>query len=284
MRRYLWLLGLAGSFAAACGPSVNVQQERDALLQLDREWSQTTKDVDKFLSYFAPDASAYAPGMPIATGSESLRKMFTSMISLPGFALQWAPAKADVSAAGDLGYTAGTYEATMGGATERGKYVTVWKKQSDGQWKVSDDIFNADTAPRGPATQHVMVAPGAIKWGDGPPSLPPGARMAVVSGDPTQAQPFVIRAQLPAGYRIPTHWHPTDENVTVLSGTVALGMGETSNQSAMKDLSAGGYTAIPADMRHSFMAKTAATIQVNGVGPFAVNYVNPADDPRQQKK
>ena len=94
------------------------------------------------------------------------------------------------------------YNMTMGGAAEKGKYVTVWKKQSDGVWKVSDDIFNADAAPQGPAAQHVMVAPSAITWGDAPPSLPRGAKMAVVSGDPTQAQPFVIRAQMPAGCKI----------------------------------------------------------------------------------
>jgi len=284
MRRYLVVLGLLAGLSAACGSSVNVEQERDALLQRDREWSDSAKDLEKFLSFFAPDASIYPPGMPIATGAAAIRDSFTKMASMPGFSITWTPTKADVSANGDLGHTAGTYDLTMGGASEKGKYVTAWKKQSDGQWKVTDDIFNADAAPRAPAAPHVMVAPGALTWGDGPPSLPPGARMAVVSGDPTQAQPFVIRAQMPAGYKVAPHWHPTDENLTVLSGTVALGMGDTFDQSAMKDLSTGGFVAIPADMRHTFMTKTAATIQVHGIGPFAVNYVNPADDPSQKKK
>jgi ketosteroid isomerase-like protein len=283
MRRCAWLFVLLAPLSAACGSSINVDQERNALLERDREWSQSTKDTEKFVSFFAPDGSVYPPGMPITTGTAAIRDMFAKMSSAPGFSLTWTPAKADVSANGDLGYTAGTYDMTMGSAAEKGKYVTVWKKQSDGQWKVTDDIFNADAAPRGPAAQHVMIAPGAITWGDAPPSLPPGARMAVVSGDPTQAQPFVIRAQIPAGYKIAPHWHPTEENLTVLSGTVSLGMGETFDQPAMKDLSTGGFTAIPADMRHSFMAKTAATIQVHGMGPFAVNYVNSADDPRQKK-
>ena len=108
--------------------------------------------------------------------------------------------------------------------------------------------------------------------------------MAVVSGDPTQAQPFVIRAQMPAGYRIAPHWHPTDEHVTVLSGIVSLGMGEKFDQSALKDVPTGGYFVAPAEMRHFFMTRTAATIQVHGMGPFAVNYVNPADDPGRQTK
>jgi ketosteroid isomerase-like protein len=284
MRQYVWLAGAMALLAAACGPSANIEQERNTLLQRDREWSQTPKDLEKFISYFAPDASAYPQGMPIAKGTDSIRKTFTAMSSMPGFSIQWTPAKADVSSAGDIGYTAGTYEATMNGAAEKGKYVTVWKKQSDGQWKVSEDIFNADAAPNAPASQPVMVAAGAVTWGDAPPSLPPGSQMAVVSGDPTQAQPFVVRARLPPGYRIAPHWHPTDEHITVLAGTVSLGMGDAFDQSAMKDLSAGGYTSVPADMHHFFMAKTAATIQVHGMGPFAVNYVNPADDPSKQKK
>jgi ketosteroid isomerase-like protein len=284
MRQYVWLAGAVALLAAACGPSVNVEQERKTLLQRDQEWSQTPKDVEKFLSFFAPDASAYPQGMPIATGTESIRKSFTAMSSMPGFSIQWTPVKADVSSAGDIGYTAGTYQATMGGTTEKGKYVTVWKKQSDGQWKVSEDIFNADAAPKSPASQHVMVAAGAITWGDVPPTLPPGAKMAVVSGDPTQAQPFVIRIQTPAGYKVAPHWHPIDEHLTVLSGTASLGMGDAFDQSAMKDLSASGFASVPAEMHHFFMAKTAATIQVHGMGPFAVNYVNPADDPSKQKK
>ena len=269
---------------AGCAGSVNVEQERNTLLALDREWSKTTKDTEKFLSYFAPEASAYPQGMPVATGTAAIRDAFTKMSSMPGFSVAWTPAKAEVGATGDLGYTTGAYEMTMTGGGEKGKYVTVWKKQSGGAWKVVEDIFNADAAPKAPAAQHVMAAPSDLKWGDAPPSLPRGARMAVVSGDPTKAQPFVIRAQMPAGYRIAPHWHPTDEHVTVLSGIVSLGMGEKFDQSALKDVPTGGYFVAPAEMRHFFMTRTAATIQVHGIGPFAVNYVNPADDPGRQTK
>jgi hypothetical protein len=108
--------------------------------------------------------------------------------------------------------------------------------------------------------------------------------MAVVQGDPSQAQPFVIRAQVPAGYKVPPHWHPGVENLTILSGTVALGMGETFDESKMTAVPVGGYASLPAEMRHYFMAKTAATFQVHGMGPFVVNYVNPADDPSKQQK
>ncbi len=95
---------------------------------------------------------------------------------------------------------------------------------------------------------------------------------------------FVIRIQMRAGYLVAPHWHPTDEHVTVLSGTVALGMGESVDKAAMQDVGAGGYALLPAQMRHYAMARTAATIQVHGMGPFVINYVNPSDDPSQTKK
>jgi len=282
MSRFPWaaiaLASLAVS-AAACGPNVNVDQERTALMSADREWSQTTKDPDKFAAVFADGGSIYPPGMPMVTGGEAIKKTFGEMSKAPGFALSWTPAKADVAASGDIGHTAGTYEVTMGGTTEKGKYVTAWKKVN-GAWKVTDDIFNADAAPSAPADAHVMMPAGELKWGPSPPGLPAGAKAAVVSGDPSKAELYVLRAQLPANYRIPPHWHPTTENITVLSGTVALGDGDTFDESKMQALPTGGFGSVPANMHHFFMAKTAATIQVHGMGPFGITYVNAKDDPR----
>ena len=283
MRRSVWILSLAlagASCAAACAPSVNVEQERDALLALDKEWSQTTKDMNKFVSYYASDATVHAPGMPSATGPTAIMDALMKMTSAPGFSLQWIPVRADISAAGDFGYTVGTYEASANGATEKGKYVAVWEKQSDGMWKVKEDIFNADASGPPPSKEVVLAASG-IKWGDAPPVLPAGAKMAVVSGDPGKPEPFAVRLQMPAGYTIAPHWHPTDEHVTVLSGTFGLGMGETLGN--VKDLPSGSYAVLPAEMRHFAKAVTAATVQVDGMGPFVINYVNPADDPSKKK-
>jgi ketosteroid isomerase-like protein len=278
MRRWISVLIIA-AFSAGCRPSVNIEQEREALMTLDREWSASVKDMDKFMSYYASDASVYAPGMPVITGTGPIRDAMTEMSSAPGFSLEFAPTRADVSASGDVGYTIGTYQMNTTGTPEKGKYVAVWKKQADGQWKVTEDIFNADATGTAPAS-HVMVAPASITWGDPPPSLPPGSKLAVLAGDPSKPGPFVIRAQVPAGYRVPPHWHPTDENLTILTGTVAIGMGETSDDSTMQNVASGGLVVLPANMRHTFLARTAATFQVHGMGPFTVNYVNPADDPR----
>jgi ketosteroid isomerase-like protein len=281
MNRFSGLIvGLVVIAAAACAPSVNVEQERATLLAADRDWSQTTKEPEKFVSYFADGAAIYAPGMPVVTGTEAIRKTYTEMSKAPGFALSWTPTRADVS--GNIGYTVGTYQMTMGGTTEQGKYVTVWKKEGDA-WKVAEDIFNADATPKPPAGTHTMLAPGEVTWGSTPPGLPEGARAAVISGDPGKPEPYVLRAQLPANYRIAPHWHPTMENITVLSGTVALGMGDKFDESAMKDVPVGGFASLPAEMHHFFMSKSAATIQVHGMGPFAITYVNPADDPRTKK-
>jgi hypothetical protein len=126
---------------------------------------------------------------------------------------------------------------------------------------------------------HVLVTPPDVKWGEPPPVLGKGVMFAVVSGDPGKAGPYTVRLRMPSGFKIAPHWHPTDENVTVLSGTFALGMGEKFEQATMKDLPAGGYALLPAEMRHFAMAKTAAVVQVHGMGPFVLNYVNPADDP-----
>lgn len=133
------------------------------------------------------------------------------------------------------------------------------------------------------AEEHVMVKPGDLKWGPAPPSLPPGAQVAVLAGDPSkEGAPFTMRAKMPDGYTVPPHWHPTDENVTVLQGTLLVGRGTKIEADALEILPAGSYMRMPKTMRHYARAKGETILQVHGVGPFAVNYVNPADDPRKK--
>jgi quercetin dioxygenase-like cupin family protein len=118
-----------------------------------------------------------------------------------------------------------------------------------------------------------------VKWGPAPPILPKGAVMAVMAGDPGAAGLVAVRLKMPAGYKIPAHWHPTDEQVTVLSGTLALGMGDKLDETKGVTLRAGGFGVAPAHMNHYAWTKTGAVIQINLMGPFALTYVNPADDP-----
>ncbi|MDQ3175437.1 MAG: cupin domain-containing protein, partial [Acidobacteriota bacterium] len=93
--------------------------------------------------------------------------------------------------------------------------------------------------------------------------------------------PFAIRAKLPDGYRVPPHWHPTDERIVVLQGTLGMGIGEKFDPAAGHELPVGSYALMPKEMRHFVWAIGETVIQVAGTGPFEVNYVNPADDPRK---
>jgi quercetin dioxygenase-like cupin family protein len=133
------------------------------------------------------------------------------------------------------------------------------------------------------ADMTAPVQPSEIKWGPAPPFLPPGAEMAVLAGDPTGAGMITLRLKMPAGYKIPPHWHPTDEHVTVISGTLALGMGDTLDRKHSKVLKAGAYGIAGTNMHHFAWTQTGGIVQVNMMGPFAITYINPADDPSRKK-
>jgi len=147
--------------------------------------------------------------------------------------------------------------------------------------KEKGDQSNSKT----PATaEHKMFAPGDVKWMDGPPSLPPGAKIAILEGDPAKPGPFTIRLQAPDGYKIAAHTHPTDERVTVISGTFHMGMADKFDEAAGHEMVPGSFALMPAGTKHFAWATGETVVQVHGTGPFVINYVNPADDPRNAKK
>ena len=132
-------------------------------------------------------------------------------------------------------------------------------------------------------SNHGFFEPSDIKWIDGPASLPKGAKVAMLEGNPTQEGPFTMRLQLPDGFKIQPHWHPAVEHVTVISGTFNLGMGEKFETSGGRALPAGSFAFMPPGMKHFAWAKGETVVQVHGMGPWKINYVNPSDDPRNQK-
>lgn len=136
---------------------------------------------------------------------------------------------------------------------------------------------------KGAAPGVVVVTPDAVQWGDAPAVFPAGAKLAVLSGNPNSAGRFVVRLQLPDGYRIMPHWHPTAENITVLSGEFRVGMGNKFDESQLKPLAAASYASMPAHHNHYGMAHGETVLQVEALGPFKLNYVNPADDPSKKK-
>jgi quercetin dioxygenase-like cupin family protein len=141
----------------------------------------------------------------------------------------------------------------------------------------------ADTAPHGAGGLSVFT-PADVKWANGPASLPHGAKMAVLEGDPTKEGPFVMRLWLPDGYRIPPHTHPKPERLTVISGSFHIGMGEKFDPKGAVAMPAGSFGTWAAGMKHFVWAEGDTVVQLHGIGPWSIEYVNPADDPRKQPK
>jgi len=131
------------------------------------------------------------------------------------------------------------------------------------------------------AADHTIVQKDAIQWKPAPPFLMKGAQMAVLFGDPAQPGPFAIRMKFPAGYKVPAHMHPTDENLTVLSGTVHVGMGDKLDETKGEPVKAGGFFQMPKGMHHYVWFSEDTILQSNGIGPAGITYINPADDPRK---
>lgn len=121
---------------------------------------------------------------------------------------------------------------------------------------------------------HKIVHYGDLKW----TPIIKGCDIANVEGDSSaEGAPFVLRIRCVDGSKIPAHWHPTDESVTVLKGTFLVGMGETFDEKKLETMNTGNFTTVPKEMRHFGMAKGELIVQVHGTGPFKVNWVNPSE-------
>jgi quercetin dioxygenase-like cupin family protein len=134
------------------------------------------------------------------------------------------------------------------------------------------------SAPAEKPAAHTVVAPEAVNWR---PFIP-GAEIAVLSGDPAKAGPFVIRIKHHASLKVPPHWHPTDEHITIITGNAVVGMGEKFDPASGQEVAAGSYVFMPKKMAHFLYAKEETIAQVHGIGPFKVFWVNPADDPMKK--
>jgi hypothetical protein len=130
------------------------------------------------------------------------------------------------------------------------------------------------------ASRRILVVPDRIVWGDAPSSLRPGAKMILLEGDPTKDGFFTMRLWLPDGYRVDPHWHPKAERLTIISGTLNLGMGDRFDPAAAQALPAGTYSSMPPGMTHFGWTTGPTVLQLSSIGPWQVIYVNPADDPR----
>jgi ketosteroid isomerase-like protein len=144
------LLVAAGCAAPTQEPALDLEAERRALMEVDAAFFASHEDVDEFLTFMADDATFMPADAPLARG-DAIRATWEQLLALPGFDLEWSASSAHVAEAGDMGYTIGTYELTVeregAAVVTAGKYVTLWRKQDDGSWKVVVDCFNADGPP-----------------------------------------------------------------------------------------------------------------------------------------
>jgi catechol 2,3-dioxygenase-like lactoylglutathione lyase family enzyme len=128
------------------------------------------------------------------------------------------------------------------------------------------------------------LTPDAISWGPAPPVVRPGAQFAVLEGDPTASSgDYTIRLKMPDGFRISPHWHPRRENVTIISGTFKVGMGDEFDATKMNSFVAGSFAFLDPDMHHYAMAQGETVVQVHGQAPLQFSYVHPEDDPSRLK-
>lgn len=147
-------------------------------------------------------------------------------------------------------------------------------------WTVQRTMTSANAASAG---KNAFPAD-AIQYGPAPAFVPAGAQLAVLEGDPMAASgDYTVRLKMPAGYRIAPHWHPKRENVTVISGTFNVGMGDRFDEKNMTSFPAGSFAYLDPDMHHYAMATGDVVVQIHGMAPVQFNYVNPADDPSAKK-
>lgn len=139
--------------------------------------------------------------------------------------------------------------------------------------------FAADTN-----SNHKIFTPNDIQWSTNIDSLPKGVEVAVLEGDPSKTGPFTLRLKMPANYRIPPHWHPGIEHVTVLSGTFYMGTGDKFDEKQVMEMPTDSFAYMRAKTYHFAFTHDPVILQLHGIGPWGVTYLNPQDDPRNVKK
>lgn len=270
---------------AAIAPA-RAQTDEQLLRALDSAWRAAfnARDTIKLVTFYAPEAVTMFPNIAAVKGTVAIGKTYGAMVRTPGMTLAPTRTSTLISKSGDLATNVGTYRLSYtspnGPVADSGSYVEVLQKVN-GQWRIVNEIVTS-AAPTPTVAVYdttgsmAMAGGSAITWTDLKVNgFPPGAKMAVIHGDPSGSGDYAVRLQFPAGYQFPVHWHPKAEHVTVLSGTLLLGMGGTRNESAVKPYNAGDFLYLPARNPHFGGARGPTVIQLHGIGPFAINLGTP---------
>ncbi len=274
---------VAAAMAVASSTAWSQQSDARAIRALSDQWQRdiAARNVDAIVALHAPDAVVMMSHAPVARGLTAIRGMWSEAVKTPGLVLNWTPTKIEVvspTRALEYGTYTESFDTPQGKGTDAGSYVTVWHKLN-GKWRVAVDAPVTSVPLPAAASAAAPMEMGNVKilansgltWGDfSPAGFDPGMKLAVLQGDPGAKGHYVVRLEFPAGYKFPVHWHPGIENLTVVSGTFLLGMGNTADWNALKTYGPGDFLYIPP--RHAHFGGSAATgpsvIQLHGEGPF----------------
>lgn len=147
----------------------------------------------------------------------------------------------------------------------------------------ADDAKKAAVPKKAASMADHILTPDMLKFAPAPPVLPAGCEVAGLNGDMSKkGSEYTVRLRVPDGWKIPPHFHPGEEHVTVIQGAFWMGMGDKFDEAALKEMPVGGFHAIPKRVHHYGMAKGQTVIQLHGVGPWGITYVNPSDDPSKK--
>jgi uncharacterized protein (TIGR02246 family) len=276
MTRAIALTGVAVITQTAWAQS----SDERAIRAAGDEWQRAigAHDIDRVIALHTPDAIYMLSHQPLMSGASAIRAGWSEAVKLPNYKVQWTPTLIDV-ASPRVATEYGTYTESYVGpdgkqVNDGGNYVTIWHKVN-GKWLVAVDAPNttsplpAMVAESGDAQ---LIPNSAITWSPlSVPGFDPGVMVAVVRGDPSKSGDYTLRLKFPAGYRFPVHWHPGAENLTVLSGTFQLAMGNTADWSQLKSYGPGAFIYAPARHAHFGGAQTETVVQLHGMGPFAIN-------------
>jgi ketosteroid isomerase-like protein/quercetin dioxygenase-like cupin family protein len=276
------LVGLA--IAAVAQTAASQTRDERAVRVAGDAWQRyiAQQNVDSIVALFTPDALVLFANAPVMKGSVAIRAGWSDIVKIPAYKVHWTPTRIDVASptvATEYGSYTESYDTPSGKTSDTGNYVAIWHKVN-GKWRVALDAPVSTTPvpaagpaapPMDPSTMELHAA-SSLTWGDlTAPGFAPGAKIAVLHGNPGGPGGFVLRLQFPDGYQIPVHWHPTGENVSIVSGSLSFAMGNTFDASALHTYGAGDFAYLPPGQPHYAQAHGTTILQINGRGPFVIN-------------
>lgn len=271
---------------AAVPRAGSAQTDEQLIRALDSTFNVAfaAKDSVALAGLYAPNAIGMYPNTPVVTGRAAIIGAYREFWGMNA-KLRGMPTTITVSRSGDVATAVGKYQLSFvspaGPVTDSGSYFELLQKGSDGRWRVVNEMVTSHAPMPAAAvydagTDMTLASGNTLQWADlNVPGFNPGAKIAVVHGDPSGSGDYTVRLQFPDGYQFPLHWHPKAEHLTVLSGSFLLGMGTKEARGTEKTYAPGDFLYLPAKNTHFGGAKGVTVIQLHGMGPFQINLGTP---------